>query len=81
MNPLHPTVPTRQSAQAWSANLGSLAAESPSSRLAASAPQFDATPDPVPTRLSAVLADFRQRARRREEAAYKLRAQEFMMGL
>jgi hypothetical protein len=80
MKPLHPTGPTRQSAQAFSERLGSLAAEFPSTQPAPTATQLNATPAPLPTRLFALLADFRQRAQRRQETAEKLRAEEFMRG-
>jgi hypothetical protein len=81
MNPLHPNDPSRQAAQAFSERLASLAAESPSSRPEASPTQLDATSAPLATRLTSLIARRRQRAQRREEAADKLRAQEFMMGL
>jgi hypothetical protein len=75
MNPFNPNDPSRQSAQGWSANLGSLAAASSATRPEASAPQPDTA---LPQRLAAVLGHFRRRAERRQHAADKLRAEEFM---
>jgi hypothetical protein len=75
MNPFFPTDPSRQSARAWSANLGSLAAASSATRPEAAAPQPNAA---LPQHLAAVLAHFRQRAERRQHAADQLRREEFM---
>jgi hypothetical protein len=75
MNRLNPTDPSRQSAQAFSERLGNLAAASSATRPTVVVPQLNAAVTP---RLSAVLANFRQRAERRQEAADQLRAQEFM---
>jgi hypothetical protein len=75
MIPLHPNDPSRQSVQAFSERLGSLAAASSATRPEAPAPQLNAAVTP---RLSAALAHFRQRSERRQHAADQLRAQEFM---
>jgi hypothetical protein len=80
MNSFSPTGPTRQAAQNFSERLGSLAAESASSRPATPAPLLDATPVPVPTQLTSLIARVRQRSQRQEEAAEKLRAQDFLRG-
>jgi hypothetical protein len=66
-------------ARSWSQRLGNLAAASSAIRPQAAFPQLGAITAP-PTRLSSILDHFRQRARRREHAADKLRAQEFMTG-
>jgi hypothetical protein len=79
MNPLYANDVTRQQATALSERLGILAAASSSARPGAAFNQLDATA-PLPTRLSSILDHFRQRAQRRENAADKLRAQEFMTG-
>jgi hypothetical protein len=68
-----------QQARSWSQRLGTLAASSSAIRLGAAFNQLDAT-TPLPASLSSILDHFRQRARRREHAADKLRAQEFMTG-
>jgi hypothetical protein len=69
----------RQDARSWSGRLGDLAASSPAVRSEAAFDQPDA-PLPLSTRLSSILNHLRQRARRRQDAAEKLRAQEFVMG-
>jgi hypothetical protein len=79
MNPLHANDVTRQQATALSEQLGTLAAASSASRPEAAFNEFNTTAPP-PTRLSSILDHFRQRAQRREHAADKLRAQEFMTG-
>jgi hypothetical protein len=68
-----------QQARTFSERLGNLAAASSARRPAAAFNQLDAITAP-PTRLSTILDHFRQRAQRREHAADKLRAQEFMTG-
>jgi hypothetical protein len=71
----------RQAARTWSGKLGSLAAELPATRPdAAFNPLDTAPPFALPTRLSSILNYLRQQARRRESAADKLRANEFMAG-
>jgi hypothetical protein len=75
MNPFNPNDPTRQTARAWSAKLGSLAAAQPANRRDVTVPQHSGA---VPTRLAAVLTHLRQRAERRQHAADQLRAEEFM---
>jgi hypothetical protein len=79
MIPLHANDVTRQQATTLSERLGNLAAASSATRPDAAFNQFDATA-PIPTRLSFILDHFRRRAQRREHAADKLRAQEFMAG-
>jgi hypothetical protein len=80
VNPLNETDEARQQARTWSGRLGTLAAELPAIRLGAPFNQLDATPlAALPTRLTSILNHLRQRAQRRQEAADKLRAQEFIM--
>jgi hypothetical protein len=79
MNLLNVNDPALEGARTWSGRLGTLAAASPATRPGAAFTQLDAPP-PLPTRLSWVLNHLRQRARRREHAADKLRADEFMTG-
>jgi hypothetical protein len=71
MNPLN----DNDAARAWSAQLGKLAAASAVSRTEPAVTQLD-----FPTRLAALLDQFRQRRQRQEHAADKLRAQDFVMG-
>jgi len=74
--------PASQAARDWSEQLGSLAAASPDRRPEASFAQLDnAPPADLSTRLSAILSQFRQRRARQEQAADKLRAQEFLTGM
>jgi hypothetical protein len=81
MNLLNANDTARQAARSWSERLGSLAAASPSLRPAAALAQLDtAPPAALPARLSSILHHLRQRAQRREHAADKLRAQEFLTG-
>jgi hypothetical protein len=81
MNPLHGTDLARQQARAWSGQLGALAATSSTTRRGAALPQLDPTlPSDLPTRLSVILHHIRKRSHRREHAADKLRANEFMTG-
>ena len=79
MSPLHETDLARQQARAWSGQLGALAAASPATRPGAPFTQLNAPPSALPARLSAILDHLRQRARTREQAADKLRANEFVM--
>jgi hypothetical protein len=79
MNLLNDNDPIRQQATTLSERLGNLAAASSATRPQAAFNQLDAT-TPLPASLSSILDHFRQRARRREHAADKLRAQEFMAG-
>jgi len=69
VNPLN----ENEAAQTWSARLGSLAAESPASQLDTAYPNLS-------PRLSAVLQHLRQRHQRQQDAADKLRANEFILG-
>jgi hypothetical protein len=69
----------RQDARGWSGRLGSLAAELPATRPEATFTQLGALPAALPTRLTLILNQLRQRHQRREHAADKLRAQEFVM--
>jgi hypothetical protein len=78
MTPLNETDVARQQARSWSGRLGNLAAASPTTRPEAAFTQLDAPP-PLPTRLLSILDNLRQRHQRQEDAADKLRAQEFMM--
>jgi hypothetical protein len=81
MNPISENGPVRQAARSWSASLGSLAAISAGARREEAQPQLDSSPpSPLPTRLSSILAQLRQRNQRREHAADKLRGNEFMAG-
>jgi hypothetical protein len=68
----------RQQATTLSERLGNLAASS-ATRPEPAFPQLDATA-PLPASLSSILGHLRQRAQRKELAADKLRAQEFMTG-
>jgi hypothetical protein len=69
-----------QDALTWSERLGNLAAEVPASRFAAAFTQLDTfSPAAFPTRLSTILNHLHQRRQRQEQAAGKLRAQEFIM--
>jgi len=80
MNPLNETDVSRQQARSWSGRLGSLAATSPAVRPEAPFPQLDSRhPAAFPTRLLSILDNLRQRHQRREHAADKLRANEFVM--
>ena len=76
MNPANETDVARQQARSWSERLGTLAAASPAARPGAAFTQLDAPP-PLPTRLAWILDHLQER--RREDAADKLRAQEFVM--
>jgi hypothetical protein len=78
MNPLNETDVARQQARSWSGRLGNLAAASPATRPGAAFDQLDAPP-PLPPRLLSILNYLRQRHQRREHAADKLRANEFVM--
>jgi hypothetical protein len=79
MNPLNETDEARQQARFWSERLGTLAAAFPAVRPGAAFDQLDtASGSVLPTRLLSVLDDLRQRHQRREHAADKLRANEFM---
>jgi hypothetical protein len=81
MNPLNENDTARQAARSWSERLGNLAAELPAIRPEVAFTQFPAAPPAaLPTRLSSILSHLRQRAQRREHAADKLRAQEFLTG-
>jgi hypothetical protein len=80
MNPLHETDLARQRARAWSGRLGSLAGTSPAVGPEAASLQPDTLSSALPTRLSAILNQLRQRHQRQEHGADKLRAQEFVMG-
>jgi hypothetical protein len=79
MNMLNENDTIRQQATTLSARLGNLAASSSAIRPQAAFDQLDSAPT-LPTRLSSILDHLRQRAQRREHAADKLRAQEFMTG-
>jgi hypothetical protein len=79
MNMPNDNEPIRQQARSWSQRLGTLAAASSAIKPGAALNQLDATTS-LPTRLSSILDHLRQRAQRREHAADKLRAQEFMTG-
>jgi hypothetical protein len=72
--------PARQAALALSGRLGSLAAERPAARPGVNVTQSDAVTPALPPRLSAILGHLRQRARIREHAADKLRANVFLVG-
>ena len=78
MKPANETAVSRQQARSWSGRLGNLAAASPATRSEAAFPQLDNAPPPLPTRLLSILDNLRQRHQRREHAADKLRANEFM---
>jgi hypothetical protein len=67
-------------ARTWSEHLGSLAAASPATRRDAAFTQLDIDPPPLPSRRSSILAHLRRRFRAREQAADRLRANEFMAG-
>jgi hypothetical protein len=79
MKPANETDLARQQARTWSGRLGNLAAEVPATRPRAAFTQPEAPPAALPARLSLILNYLRQRAQRREHAADKLRANEFMM--
>jgi hypothetical protein len=80
MNPLNETDVARQRGRSWSGRLGNLAAELPAIRPEAAFNQLSAPPAAFLTRLAAIFNHLRQRHQRREHAADKLRAQEFIMG-
>jgi hypothetical protein len=80
MNPLNENDRSRQAARAWSEHLGNLAAASPAVRPGAAFAQLDAPPSALTPRLSAIPNLLGQRRQRQEQAADKLRAQEFIMG-
>jgi hypothetical protein len=77
MNQLKRNASTRQDARSWSAQLGRLAAELPAFR---PGPAFNQHNPALPDGLSTILDRLRRRHRRRQHAADKLRAQEFVMG-
>jgi hypothetical protein len=79
MTPLRETDLAKEQARAWSAHLGTLAAASPATRPGAAFTQLNAPTSALPARLSAILNLLGQRARRQEQAADKIRAQEFIM--
>jgi hypothetical protein len=79
MTPLRETDLASQQARAWSAHLGALAAAPPAVRPGAAFDQLGTPPPALPTRLRSILDNLRERHRRREHAADKLRANEFMM--
>jgi hypothetical protein len=80
MNPLHDSDLASQQARAWSGRLGSLAATSPATGPDAGFTQLDSRhPAAFPARLLSILDNLRQRAQRRQQAADKLSANEFMM--
>jgi hypothetical protein len=70
----------RQATLALPERLGSLAAERPAARPEANVTQFDAAAPALTPRVSAILGHLRHRARTREHAADKRRANEFMVG-
>jgi hypothetical protein len=78
MNSINDTDPTQQAGRAFAERLGSLAAEQPAIRPGVNT-QFAAPPAPLPAWWPSVLAQLRQRAHRREHAARKLRAEEFIV--
>jgi len=80
MSPLNETDMARQQARSWSEQIGNLAAELPATRPEAAFTQLGTPPAALPTRLSWILNHLRQRHQRREHAADKLRANEFIMG-
>jgi hypothetical protein len=79
MNPLNETDVAMQQARTWSERLGSLAAELPATRHYAALTQLGTPPAALPTRLTSILNHLRQRHQRRQHAADKLRANEFVM--
>jgi hypothetical protein len=79
ISPLHKTDPASQQARAGSEHLGALAAASPATGPGAHFTQLDARPSALTPRLAAFLSRLRQRRQRRQEAAEKFRAQEFVM--
>jgi hypothetical protein len=80
MNLLTVNDPVLEDARSWSRRLGNLAAASPAVRPGAALTQFDAPPPAdLPTRLTLILDHLRQRHQRRQHAADKLRAEEFVM--
>jgi hypothetical protein len=81
MNPLNDNDPARQAARDWSEYLGSLAGSMATGPETALVRPGAAGAPPVPSRLAAILDHFRARAGRREHAADKLRANEFLTGL
>ena len=80
MNAFRETDLANQQARAWSAHLGALAVASRASPPGAALTQLNTLPSGLPPRVSAILNHLRQRRQRQEQAADKLRAQEFMMG-
>jgi hypothetical protein len=81
MTPLNETDVARQQARSWSGRLGTLAAELPATRPEAAFTQLDSRhPAAFPARLLSILDSLRQRHQRRQQAADKLRANEFMSG-
>jgi hypothetical protein len=79
MSPLHEAELARQQARAWSERLGRLAATSAAISPEPASMQPNTLPSPLLARLSAILSHFRQRHQRRQHAADKLRANEFIM--
>jgi hypothetical protein len=80
MNLINENDPVRQAARTLSERLGRLAATSPAAGPEAALTQLATHPSSLPARLSAILTHFRQRNQRREHAADKLRANEFLTG-
>jgi hypothetical protein len=81
MNLINEHDPARQAALNLSRRLGSLAADSSAARpRPASTPLGTPPRAPLPPRLSAALGHFRHKARVRQDAADKLRVNEFMTG-
>jgi hypothetical protein len=79
MSPLNETDVARQQARSWSEQIGNLAAELPATRPEAALTQLGTRPTALPNRLTLILNHLRQRHQKREHAADKLRAQEFVM--
>jgi hypothetical protein len=80
MNLINENDPARQAALTLSQRLGSLAGASHATRPGPTTTQFDAPFVALPPRLSAPLGHLRHRARVRQDAADKLRVNEFMTG-
>jgi hypothetical protein len=79
MNPLNETDVARGQARNWSGRLGNLAAGNSAARPRAAPLRLDTLSSAFPPCLSAILNHLRQRHQRRQQAAEKLRAQEFVM--
>jgi hypothetical protein len=72
--------PTRQAIRGWCGRLAKLAAESPPNAATGGQHQLSSPINPFPARLSAIVAQLRQRVRTQEHVA-AIMANEFLAGV